>query len=209
MGCKAAILNIYPSPGQGETDRGAAMTNVKITCAAMVSVLISALAAEAQPVGSSSPGRNTLSGYVFAGPALDFNDICETLDANRLGCLRPAVRVDTLWHLGAGVDYRFFESFGVLAEVSTIGSRDGGTGILSVNGAYHFRDTPAAGRALVPFVTGGYSLVQGAITNLFNLGGGVDYWTPGSLGLRLETRSYLSEDQRVLDFRVGISVRRR
>src|SRR5688572_7685724 len=105
------------------------MTNINVTCAVMVSVLMSALTAEAQSVGSAGSGRSAVSGYVFAGPALDFNEICETLDADRLGCLQPALRVDMIRHLGIGVDYRFIESVGVLAEVSTIGSSDGGTGI--------------------------------------------------------------------------------
>ena len=195
---------------KARTDRGASMMNVNVTCTVIVcSLLMSALTAEAQPVGSSpGTGRSAVSGYVFAGPALDFNEGCEVLDADRR-CLQSTWRVEVLRHLGAGLEYRFFEAFGVLAEASAVASNDAGSGLLSVNGAYHFRDTPSTEPSLVPFATGGYSVVSGSVPSFFNLGGGVDYWTRRGIALRLEARSYLSGGERVLDLRIGMSFRRR
>lgn len=61
--------------------------------------------------------------------------------------------------------------------------------MLSVNGAYHFNN---AGRWR-PFVTGGYTFgFDGEVTeNLFNIGGGVDYWIRPKVGLRIEFRDHV------------------
>ncbi len=60
-----------------------------------------------------------------------------------------------------------------------------GLGVVSVNPAYHFK---APGRALVPFVSGGYTaLIRDGHLNGFNVGGGATWWGR-HVGLRFEGR---------------------
>lgn len=61
-------------------------------------------------------------------------------------------------------------------------------GIVSLNGYYHFLHD----RALDPFATAGYSLLFRDFTaNMFNFGGGVNYWFQDNLGLLLEFRDHV------------------
>jgi len=61
-------------------------------------------------------------------------------------------------------------------------------GIVSLNGYYHFLHD----RALDPFATMGYSLLFRDYTaNMFNFGGGVNYWFQDNLGLLLEFRDHV------------------
>jgi len=90
------------------------------------------------------------------------------------------------------------------------GWRDFGNGIgmLSVNGSYHFNRN----RKLSPFISGGYSMAfrSGAI-NLFNFGGGINYWFRDRIGLRLEFRDHVysqySHSTHYLGGRIGCSFR--
>lgn len=92
------------------------------------------------------------------------------------------------FQVGAGGEGLVYKGLGVGGELGYVGpwntARDG-LGVASANGSYHFsRD-----KKLVPFVTGGYTLFfRSGHANLFNFGGGVDYWFRERLGLRLEVR---------------------
>jgi hypothetical protein len=93
--------------------------------------------------------------------------------------------------MGAGGDYVSRIGVGFGAEIGYTAPwrqfRDG-IGIGSVNGSYQF------GRAgkVVPFVTGGYSLLfRSATENAFNFGGGVNWWFADRLGLKLELRDHV------------------
>ena len=119
------------------------------------------------------------------------------------------------WHAGGGGEAVFRDAFAVGAEMGYLGWLEeggDGLGILSVNGAYHFGGGANAGRWR-PFVTGGYTLgFDGDVTeNLFNVGGGVDFWMKPKVGLRLEFRDHIwSEDGDAVHFwgvRVGITFR--
>lgn len=83
-------------------------------------------------------------------------------------------------------------------------------GLLSVNPAYHFTNRDRA-RGIVPFVTGGYSLVfpYGGIS-LFNYGGGATWWFKDKLGIRFEIRDHRDNrfgEIQFVAFRVGIAFR--
>jgi hypothetical protein len=86
-----------------------------------------------------------------------------------------------------------------------------GLGLLSANPAYHFKGQGRS-RTLVPFVTGGYSLLfRGGHAGGVNYGGGVTWWAGNSWGLRFEVRNHQftrrSFDDSILLFRVGFSFR--
>ena len=69
--------------------------------------------------------------------------------------------------------------------------------MLSANVSYRFRSAPPEQPTLVPFVTGGYSLVDAPGVNI---GVGVDQWLRGGRGLRLEFRATRLRQERRLDF---------
>jgi hypothetical protein len=99
---------------------------------------------------------------------------------------------------------------------------DGGVGgVVSMNGTYYFRDPPPAyNRAIEPFVTAGYTRAPGGgalSASLFNAGAGLNWWSAGGTGLRVEVRHHeyvreivaCSSDPNCrnwfLDFRIGVT----
>ena len=99
-------------------------------------------------------------------------------------------------HMGAGGEGIIGKGIGVGAEIGALGPREqfsSAIGVFSPNGYYHFRRQP--GQKLDPFVTGGYTLLfRGGHANLFNVGGGVNYWFHERIGLRLELRDHVWRD---------------
>ena len=93
--------------------------------------------------------------------------------------------------LGAGAEGVIGKGFGVGAEIGAVGVReafgDSVVGVFSPNGYYHFvhgRDFKTD-----PFVTAGYTLIfRSGHANLFNFGGGVNYWFHSRLAARVEMR---------------------
>ena len=68
------------------------------------------------------------------------------------------------------------------------GSFNEGLGMFSANPAYHFKGQGRS-KALVPFVTGGYSMLfRGGHVDGFNAGGGTTWWPANHFGLRFEGR---------------------
>jgi hypothetical protein len=93
--------------------------------------------------------------------------------------------------LGVGGEAVLGKGIGVGAEVGAVGTRqyfgDSVVGVFSPNGYYHF----VHGKDIKtdPFVTAGYTLIfRSGHANLFNFGGGMNYWFHGRLGGRLEVR---------------------
>lgn len=81
---------------------------------------------------------------------------------------------------------------------------DGGLGILSLDGQYHFD----RGQKVVPFVTAGYSLgFRSSHINLFNYGVGANIWMTAKRGLRLEFRDHVNSSNHYIDFRIGYAFR--
>jgi hypothetical protein len=92
---------------------------------------------------------------------------------------------------GAGGEAVLGKGIGLGAEVGAVGTRryfaDSVVGVFSPNGYYHF----VHGKHITidPFVTGGYTLIfRSGHANLFNVGGGMNYWFRSRLGGRLEFR---------------------
>ena len=96
------------------------------------------------------------------------------------------------YQFGGGVERLLERGIGAAAELRGVvpgsGSARNSVGILSINGSYHFlRDGK-----LDPFATAGYSLLFRDFTaNMFNYGGGLNYWFQDNLGIRIEIRDHV------------------
>jgi hypothetical protein len=117
------------------------------------------------------------------------------------------------FQLGFGGEGLITQSVGMGGEISYLGAFEGirnGIGIASVTGGYHFEGT-GSGRRVVPFASGGYSLLfRSGSTSGVNFGGGVNYWMKDRVGLRFEVRDYvfpLDGVANVVSVRVGILFR--
>lgn len=113
-------------------------------------------------------------------------------------------------HVGVGFDRFLYRGFGVGAEVGYAGAAISpalGAGVMSVNTAYHFRRDDK----LVPFVTGGYSLLfRSGTLNAMNIGGGFNYWFREGLGFRLELRDHVAipdKSAHAVGLRIGLTFR--
>lgn len=124
------------------------------------------------------------------------------------------VEGESTFHLGGGGEAIFADAFGVGSEIGYLApTSSGGDGIgaFSINGTYHaFPRQPA--RRIRPFITGGYTLgFREGHANLWNFGGGVDFWLKPRGGLRLEFRDHVysagGEGIHLWGFRVGVLFR--
>jgi len=117
-------------------------------------------------------------------------------------------------HAGGGEEVRIGDTFGIGSDIGYLApfrSFTNGVGLWSVNGTYYL---PRAGRdrRVQPFVTGGYSLAfRNGTANLWNAGGGADYWATKRVGLRVEIRDHIlpqfGESTHFWGPRVGIVIR--
>jgi hypothetical protein len=144
--------------------------------------------------GPSSARMHRAQGYIFAAPGayVGYSDSVATL------------------HVGGGGEALVYRGLGVGAEIGAIGALEesgGGLGLFSVNGSYHFGQKGK----IVPFLTGGYSVVGGNGTrNLANFGIGVNYWLRERIGIRLEFRDHFYLDgagRQLRGFRIGFAFR--
>lgn len=116
-------------------------------------------------------------------------------------------------HFGFGGEGILGKGVGIGAELGGLGPTQNFTnnvlGVFSPNGYYHF----IHGGTLKadPFVTGGYTLLfRNGHLNLFNFGGGMNYWFHRRLGARLEFRDHVYTQGATLHywgFRFGLSFR--
>jgi len=114
------------------------------------------------------------------------------------------------FHVGGGGEFITPIGIGVGGEIGFLGPWDSfgdGLGVLSLNGSYHFG---RGNSRLRPFVTGGYSLLfREGSANLWNVGGGVQYWFREGLALRVEFRDHVDteygETGHFWGVRVGLS----
>jgi hypothetical protein len=112
---------------------------------------------------------------------------------------------------GGGGEVLFFRGLGVGGELGYLSSPErvgNGFGIGSVDLAYHFN---RSGK-IAPFVTGGPSVAfssGGGSAVGGNLGGGIQYWPKGRVGLRFEVRDHVfsSDSPHLFTFRVGVTFR--
>jgi hypothetical protein len=118
----------------------------------------------------------------------------------------------TTLHIGGGGEGLLYKGLGVGGELGYWGptkSFGDGVGLLSVNGSYHVLPRNSD-RKVVPFVTAGYSLAfRSATANLFNFGGGINYWISKRVGLRLEFRDHVwfAGPLHYWGFRIGVAFR--
>jgi len=125
-------------------------------------------------------------------------------------------------HVGGGGEVLLFRGIGVGGELGVMGRPGEGEGVLSVGPSYHFLHAFQKSK-IDPFVQGGYTgtfegtdPIEGGRGNLFNFGGGMNYWFFKRVGLRLDFRDYVhhrsffpaggATDQN-WDVRIGMTVR--
>lgn len=119
-------------------------------------------------------------------------------------------------HAGGGGEALIGNWLGVGADVGYIApfqSFSEGLGLLSVNGSYHFPRTGVNYRTQ-PFVTSGYSLAfRKGHVNLWNVGGGADFWITRTVGMRIEVRDHIYSEYGATSHlwgpRLGVVIRSR
>jgi hypothetical protein len=118
-------------------------------------------------------------------------------------------------HFGVGGEGFIYKGLGIGAEVGflpPVRSFKSGDGLLSVNGSYHFISLDKT-RKVVPFISGGYSLLfSTGVAHGANFGGGVNWWMRDRLALRLEARDHIfpvsgGTIPQAWEFRIGFSFR--
>lgn len=116
-------------------------------------------------------------------------------------------------HFGIGGEGLVYKGLGVGGEIGYLGatrSLNEGFGVLSPDVSYHFLNASKSGK-LVPFVTGGYSLLfRSGVAHAGNFGGGVSYWFKDRVGLRLEFRDHVpahADLGHFFGFRIGLAFR--
>jgi hypothetical protein len=142
---------------------------------AVVGILLLATTTSAYAQAALADEGRQVWGYVFTAPAIG-----------------GAPTSEQFFHWGGGVEWRFRPRIGLAADMGALHFGDSPAYplfILSIDGSYHFRDQSA--RALVPFVTAGYSgasLVAGLDMPWANAGVGVNYWLRNGKGFLAEAR---------------------
>jgi hypothetical protein len=151
--------------------------------------------------------------YVFYG-----GGIYQHVKITNLSCIQ----------LGGGGEALLYKGLGIGAELSSVQMTQrfastgldfgNGTGLFSLDGAYHF----ARNHKWSPFLSVGYSYGFAEKINLINFGGGVNYWFHHRIGLRLEFRDHLyhkdynslvssnwtnSDRNQIAAIRIGLSFR--
>jgi hypothetical protein len=140
-----------------------------------VSILLIGMTTSASGQSASADEGRRVWGYVFAAPAIG-----------------GAPNSEQFFHWGGGVEWRVQPRVGLAADMGALHVGDSPAYplfMLSIDGSYHFRDQHA--RALVPFITGGYSgasLVAGLDMPWANAGAGVNYWLRNGKGFLAEVR---------------------
>jgi hypothetical protein len=137
------------------------------------------------------------NGYVFFAP----------------GGVTCCGHTETTLQAGVGGEFVFWRGLGIGAEFGAVGaSRDfaySAMGVISPDLSYHF--VHKDGARVDPFVTAGYTLMfRSGVANLYNAGGGANYWFHKRLGARLEFRDQVYTSGGTLHywgFRFGLAFR--
>lgn len=144
--------------------------------------------------GQEPPNRYSGDGYVF------------------FSADRPrGASFTELLTVGGGGEGLLYRGLGVNADIGyqfVRGYPGEGVGLASLNGCYHFVDRSDPAR-LAPFVTAGYGIAfRTGHLNLFNYGGGVNYWFHRHLGLRVEIRDFRAQyGHYATALRIGLAFR--
>jgi hypothetical protein len=99
-------------------------------------------------------------------------------------------------HFGGGGEAILGKGIGFAAEIGAIGPTRAlgeSIGAASLNGSFHFMRRKD--RRVDPYVTAGYTLIfRSGTENLFNVGGGLNYWFANRLGLKVELRDHVMSE---------------
>jgi hypothetical protein len=100
---------------------------------------------------------------------------------------------NNIFHIGGGAEGQIYKGLGAGVEAGYLAPRqDWGAGIGTVSPNLNFHFVHSAEQKVVPFITGGYTLgFRGGSENLYNLGGGIDYWPKQHVGLRFDVRDHV------------------
>jgi hypothetical protein len=116
-------------------------------------------------------------------------------------------------HFGGGGEGIFGKGIGIGAELGYLTPREDmsdGLGVFSPNGYFHFGGKNRSRKA-DPFVTAGYTLLfRGGHANLWNFGGGLNYWFGDRVGLKVELRDHVwsvNGTEHYWGVRIGITFR--
>jgi hypothetical protein len=139
-------------------------------------------------------------GYVFVAPGAATTFSCRSCTAGTI-------------HFGGGGETTFYKGLGIGAEIGYLGAMEdlsAGFGLLSINGVYIFRGRGHS--RWEPFLTGGGTLAmgQGEAAGAVNFGGGVQYWLKNRIGLRIEFRDHVPNQDfssHLFEGRIGFSFR--
>ena len=147
----------------------------------VVQVVVALVSVISVALSGAAAAQTVVFGYLVAG----------------VGQARPSTNSEATVHVAVGAEGRVANGrLGVGAEIGYLApTRDlsGGFGVLSPNATLYFKNASR----LVPFATAGYSLLfREAASNAFNVGAGVEYWTPRGIGLRLEVRDHILSGSR-------------
>jgi len=117
------------------------------------------------------------SGYVFFAP----------------GGITAGGHTAMTLHFGGGGEGILGKGIGLGLELGALGPRSDlseSIGVFSPNGYFHF--SRSRGQKSDPFVTAGYTLFfRHGTANLWNFGGGANYWFSEKIGLRVEMRDHV------------------
>lgn len=146
-------------------------------------VFLLALTAPALAPGQNAGPGSRANGYIFIGQGY------YSVYGAQFG----------IGHVGGGGQYTFYKNLGVDAELGAMGRAAEGVGLFSVDPFYRFASASRHTK-LVPFVTAGYTRAfEGAgftrSNNLFNFGGGAEYWAFKRVGLRIDFRDYVDQNR--------------
>jgi hypothetical protein len=138
--------------------------------------------------------------YVFVAPGVATTFSCRSCTAGTI-------------HFGGGGEGTFYKGLGVGAEIGylgAMGSMNEGIGLASLNGIYIFRSRSHP--KLDPFLTGGGTLAfaGGGLFGGLNFGGGVQYWFRKRIGLRVEFRDHIPNQDfssHLFEGRIGFAFR--
>jgi len=151
-------------------------------------------------IPSAASAQVTAVGYAFGAPGFA-----------TCGCVESI----TTLHAGGGGEARIADTFGVSADVGYLGPFEyfsEGFGMLSVNGSFYLQ-TSGGDHRVRPFATTGYTMAfRDGHAHMWNVGGGVDYWTSERVGVRFEVRDHIWVNDGTAHFwgpRIGIVVRGR
>lgn len=174
--------------GRGRTAQGYRSASGRILTLLLVIGGVWTVSIDAQERAPGHEDRLPVFGNIFAGGGWFFDEGTITTGPFRGTDTDYRVFRQTrrTWQLGGGVEWRFWRSMGVAAEASVSVVNDQPNGILSLNGVYHLQRNHTSSRVVVPFVTGGYSIV--GPERGVNIGAGVNYRLHKKANLRVEAR---------------------